>query len=398
MTAPPTPPRFRIAHDTIERAVRFSRLNLPRPIFDDGQGDVQATGASESTPWTATSASLVVLATLAVFYTLYVARTVLLPVALALLLGFLLRPFVRLLRVKLGIREPFGAAIAVLSFTIGIATSGYLLIAPATSWLERAPSAMADLERKASALSRRFLKLEATAARVEAITSGTAPSARRAPEAPPSPRTPLLRRFAGGVFGFLTMAFTVVFLGYFLLASGDLFIRKMTRVLSGGDSSLPREISNQVEASVSRYLLTVAAINLGLGLTTWALLQVLGMPNAGLWGTVAGLMNFVPYVGALITTAILTVASMTAFDTFGRALAIPAAYLVLNLIESNVVTPLLMGRRFPLNPVALFVGILFWGFIWGVVGAILAVPMMVTLKIVCDQIPTLKPIGEFLGQ
>jgi predicted PurR-regulated permease PerM len=122
------------------------------------------------------------------------------------------------------------------------------------------------------------------------------------------------------------------------------------------------------------------------------------MPNAGLWGTVAALLNIVPYLGAMLTLAILTVAAITVFDTMGQALLIPGAFLILNILESNVITPTLMGRQFPLNTVALFIGIMFWGYLWGIAGAILAVPMMVTLKILCDHIPALRPFGEFLGQ
>jgi predicted PurR-regulated permease PerM len=298
------------------------------------------------------------------------------------------------------IPESIGAAIAVLGFAGLVTTAVFLLVKPATSWIERAPAAFVDVEKKVGALARRTVKLEATAARVEAIASGaTGGTTARAPSPAAPSRTPLIRRAAGSVAGLFTTAISVIFLTYFLLASGDLFVRKFTRALSATSvTTAPREISNQVETSVSRYLMTAAVINLGLGLATWGILQLLGMPNAGLWGTVAGLLNVIPYVGAMITAAILAVASIATFDSLSHALAIPGAFLVLNLIESNLVTPTLMGRQFPLNPVALFIGVLVWGFLWGVAGAILAVPMMVTLKILCDHIPFLSPLGEFLDQ
>jgi predicted PurR-regulated permease PerM len=393
-------PEVRVSQSTIERAVRLSRLSLPKPVFGERGiplGTLEMPRPEAPAPWTASSLALVVLASLAAFYTLYVARPVLLPIILALLMGFLLRPLVRGLR-RIGLREPIGAAIVVLGFTVTVSTAGVLLLGPATSWIERAPTVLADVEKRFASLTRQVLKLEATAARVEAIASGTsAAPARTAPA--PSARTPFLRRAAGSVAGFFAMAVSVVFLTYFLLASGDLFVRKLTRVLSGtGDIDLPREISNQIEASVSKYLVTVALINTALALATWGVLQLVGMPNAGLWGTVAGCLNVIPYVGAMITAAILTVAAVASLDTLQHALVVPAVFLALNLIESNVITPTLMGKQFPLNPVALFIGVMFWGFIWGVAGAILAVPMMVTLKILCDQIPALQPIAEFLGQ
>jgi predicted PurR-regulated permease PerM len=138
-------------------------------------------------------------------------------------------------------------------------------------------------------------------------------------------------------------------------------------------------------------------INMGLGLATWGVLAALGMPNAALWGMLAGVLNIVPYLGAVATAGILALAAVVSFDSLGHALLMPGAFLLLNLIEANVVTPVLLGREFPLNPVAVFVGLLFWGFVWGVPGAILAVPMMVALKIVCDRLPSLRPVAELLG-
>jgi predicted PurR-regulated permease PerM len=176
-------------------------------------------------------------------------------------------------------------------------------------------------------------------------------------------------------------------------------MRKVMRVLPrGAGRDVPKKISEEVETSVSRYLRTAVLINAGLGLATWGVLAMLKMPNAALWGTVAGLLNIVPYLGAMLTLVILAIAAVTVYDTMQQAMMIPAAFLLLNILESNVVTPALMGRQFPLNTVALFVGIMFWGYIWGIAGAILAVPMMVTLKILCDHIPSLRPFGEFLGQ
>lgn len=385
--------------DTLEWAIRTGRNTLPRPVFAPVEARVvEETVAEETKPQlTVAAASLAVITALAVFYTLYVARVLILPIVVAILLSFLLRPAVRMLR-RLHIREPFGAAIVVLG---GVALLGYLMIllsGPARSWIERAPAAMSDVERKLRKVTASFGRWEATAARVEEIATGTPQRTTRSP-APAAPRTPFLRRFFGGAASLFPILVSVIFLTYFLLASGDLFMRKMIRVLPRGtEREVPKRISEEVESSVSRYLGTAVLINVGLGLATWGVLRLLGMPNAGLWGTVAALLNIVPYLGAMLTLAILTVAAITVFDTMGQALLIPGAFLILNILESNVITPTLMGRQFPLNTVALFIGIMFWGYLWGIAGAILAVPMMVTLKILCDHIPALRPFGEFLGQ
>ena len=387
--------------DTLEWAIRAGRNTLPRPVFGPVEAPVIEVAVAEETKpkLTLAAVSLALLAALALCYTLFIARVLVLPVVVAILLSFLLRPAVRLLR-RLHIREPLGAAIVVLG---SVALLGYmitLLSGPARSWAERAPQAISDVERRLRTVTASFGRWEATAARVEQIATGSGSTARTAPPAAQAaPRTPILRRAFGGVASMFPIIVSVIFLTYFLLASGDLFMRKVMRVLPrGAGRDVPKKISEEVETSVSRYLRTAVLINAGLGVATWGVLAMLGMPNAALWGTVAGLLNIVPYLGAMLTLVILAIAAITVFDTMQQAMMIPAAFLVLNILESNVVTPALMGRQFPLNTVALFVGIMFWGYIWGIAGAILAVPMMVTLKILCDHIPTLRPFGEFLGQ
>jgi predicted PurR-regulated permease PerM len=392
--------------DTLEWAIRTGRNSLPRPVFvppearlDEPAPTPTELAATEPKPQlTLAAAGVALLAALALLYTLYVARALILPVVVAILLSFLLRPAVRMLR-RARIREPIGAAIVVLGGVAILGTSIMLLSAPARSWAERAPAAMGEVERKLRRVTASFVRWEQTAAKVEQIASGTTgPATARTPAAAP-PRTPFLRRAFGGVATVFPILVSIIFLTYFLLASGDLFMRKMMRMMpKGTERELPRKISEEVETSVSRYLRTAVMINVGLGLATWGVLSLLDMPNAALWGSVAGLLNIVPYLGAMLTLVILAIAAITSFDTIGQALMVPGAFLLLNILESNIITPALMGRQFPLNTPALFIGIMFWGFIWGIAGAILAVPMMVTLKILCDHIPTLRPLGEFLGQ
>lgn len=390
----------RAMRDTVERAIRFSRLALPTPVFGQPRytpGESVPKAPPEQRFLTLTAVSLAVIATLALFYTLWLARPVVLPIVIAVLLSFLLRPAVRLLK-RWRLREPIGAAVVVFGSVVLASGAVALLSGPAASWIQRAPDAVADVERKVRTLTAPVLRWEATAARVEQLASGT-PAAGRAPAAAAPAPTGLVRRMFGGVANLFMFGLSVVFLTYFLLASGDLFMRKLMKVLPyGTESAVPKRISDEVEAAVSAYLRTTLLINVGLGLATWGILKALGMPNAGLWGTIAGLLNVVPYLGAMVTVGVLAVAGIAVFDTIGRALMVPGAFLLLNVVESNIVTPLLMGRQFPLNTVALFIGVMLWGFVWGIPGAILAVPIMVTLKILCDYIPVLRPFGEFLGQ
>jgi predicted PurR-regulated permease PerM len=152
-----------------------------------------------------------------------------------------------------------------------------------------------------------------------------------------------------------------------------------------------------VEASVSIYLSTTTILNLLEGLLLALALWALGMPAPFFWGALAALIEFVPYLGAVAMLLVLTVVALTTFDSVGQALLVPAVFLVLNIVQSNLVSPLLYSRRLTLNPVAIVVGLAFWWWLWGVPGAFVAVPLLATFKIFCDHIETLAPVGEFLG-
>jgi predicted PurR-regulated permease PerM len=157
-------------------------------------------------------------------------------------------------------------------------------------------------------------------------------------------------------------------------------------------------IAREIEEQVSVYILTTSAINAGVGVLTGIAMWLCGMPNPVLWGLMAGLLNYMPYVGAFITLGVLGLAALVTFDTLGRALVVPGAFFLVNLVEANIVTPLVLGNRLRLNTVAIFIGMMFWWYVWGVPGALMAVPMMATIKIFCDHFEDLAPIGEFLGK
>ncbi len=396
--------KSRVMRDTMERAIRRGGFHLPRPIFPS---ELITSSNDDSTPRErqgmdsngVTAVAVTVLAVLAVVYTLYIARTVILPVVVAILASFVLRGPVRRLR-RRGIKEPVGAALVVFGLVIVVATSLYLLAAPAASWFNRAPGALDDVERKVRALTRSITKVAATAEKVEELAAGTTGSAPKGSMVVATARPGIISRVFGSVANLAVAGLSVTFLTFFLLASGDLFMRKLMKVLpyNAHHRGVPKQISDEVEVAVSGYLRTSIMIHAGLGFSVWMVLMLLHMPNAGLFATLAAMLNFIPYLGPLLVVGVFTVASITVFDTISHALLVPASFLFLNMIESNLVTPTLLGRQFPLNTPALFIGVMLWGFVWGVPGAILAVPIMVTLKILTDRVPALRPFGEFLGQ
>ena len=158
------------------------------------------------------------------------------------------------------------------------------------------------------------------------------------------------------------------------------------------------EISHEVQQNISQYLFSVSLINIGMGLLVGVGLYLMGVPNAAMWGLFVAVLNFVPYFGPVAGVIALGTVGLLTFDTLGKGLLPTAWYLVLHLLEANLVTPMLLGRRFTLNPVVIFVSLIFWTWLWGVPGALLSVPILVSIKVVCDRVPALSPVSELLNR
>jgi predicted PurR-regulated permease PerM len=331
---------------------------------------------------------------LGVLYTLHLARSFLIPIVIAVLLDFLLSPVVRALK-RLRIPEPVGAAILIVLVLGGVVVAG-LRLAPAVSdWLARAPATFARIENRLQEFRRPVEQVSEAARQVEEATEMDGGEEPTVQVAGPS----LSEQLFGGTTALLGGLTVVGFLTYFLLAAGDLFMQKLIRVLPQfRDKKRAVSIAREVEAQVSTHLFTIALINVGLGLATALITWAYGLPNPVLWGLVAGVFNFVPYIGAVATTIVIGLAAITTFDSVGYALLVPATFFVVNGLEGNLVTPMILGRRLMLNTVAVFIGLMFWWYVWGLPGAIIAVPMLVTIKIFCDHFESLKPFGEFLGR
>lgn len=340
------------------------------------------------------NAAITVLAVLAVLYTLFFARDFLLPIAFALLLDFFFSPIVRAMA-RLGIRQPFGAAIVILALVGTIAFGIYELTGPVQKWATQAPSTLATAQEKFRVMLRPFERVTRTAEQVERATSVGTPPAPQVVVKGPS----LVSRVFGTTQRLVAGALEVLVLLFFLLASGDLFLQKLIKVLPQiEDKHRAYQVARGMEASVSTYLLTQAAVNLGEAIVVTLAMWLLGMPNPALWGALVFVLEFVPYLGATAISLVLALAAITTFDSVGRALVVPAVFLAINLVQGNLVSPMLLGSRLTLNPVAIIVGLAFWWWIWGVPGAFIAVPLLATFKIVCEHVPALAPVAEFLGQ
>jgi predicted PurR-regulated permease PerM len=344
--------------------------------------------------------SMVILTVLALMYTLYFARDFLLPIVFAVLLNFLLSPVVRTLA-RVHVPPPISAGLVIIAL-IGLLTLGvYELAGPVERWAAQAPQTLSTAEGKLSKLVRPIQRASKTAEQVANAASKTAgvtePAVRTREVIVQGPS--LLARAFGTTQHAMASILEVVILLYFLLAAGDLFLQKLIKVLpSSGEKRKAVQIARETEASISTYLLTAAAVNFVEGLIVAGVMYLLGMPNPFLWGALVMVFEFIPYLGALVMVIILTVAAITTFDSVGQALLVPGSFLLINLVQGNLVSPLLLGHRLALNPVALFVGLAFWFWVWGVPGAFIAVPLLATFKIFCDHIEALASVGEFLGK
>jgi len=200
-----------------------------------------------------------------------------------------------------------------------------------------------------------------------------------------------------GAQTFTAQFLTTFLVLFFLLISGDTFLRRLVEVMPRfRDKRQVTDISQQIEADISIYLVTITFMNALVGLATGLAMWALGLEDAVLWGAIAFLLNFVPILGPLTGVAIFLGVGMLSLDPLWKAFMPMVLYSVIHIIEGETVTPMLLARRFTLNPVLVIISLLFWDWMWGIPGAILAVPMLAMLKIVCDRIRSLAALGHFL--
>jgi len=315
----------------------------------------------------------------------------LLPMTIAGLFTLLLDPPVRALG-RLGLAPALGAALVVFG-TLGIMGTGAgLLVRPVMEWAESAPRAMTQVQAR---IRRVIGPLQETARQVELAT---APPTRGGP-ATVRVKTPgVLEQLRVRTTSLVATTLSVAFLTYFLLVMLPAFRAKFADLL--GTRSGARnveEILQQIELQMSRYVFLNMVISAGVGLATWGFLALVGVPYALLLGLVAFVCNFIPYIGAVVAVGLAAAAAVVAFDDTGQVLLVVGGCVAINALEGNLVTPLVMGRHLPLNPVAIFVSLLYWGWVWGPAGMLLAVPLTAMIQVICARIKPLHPVAALLN-
>jgi predicted PurR-regulated permease PerM len=332
---------------------------------------------------------------LASFYTLYFMRAMLLPLVLALLLSYLLVPLVRGLA-KIKIPPLLGSAIVLLALVAAIVYSVSLLSEPAAGWIEKAPYSLQQLKAKLVPLKKPIEKVAQASGELDKLTTPDTEQAK--PQAVVVKRSALADAFLTQGPEFVASAVVMFILLYFLLAYDGVFLEKIIRITPRlADKKKAVSIIRDIEAHISRYLLTITAINIGLGVAVGVTVYFLGLRNPLMWGVMVALLNFVPYLGALTGIICMTLGAVLSFDSLGYALIFPGSYLLLAILEGNFITPVILGRSLTLNPVLILIALAFWGWMWGISGMILAVPILASFKIFCDHIEPMAPIAEFMS-
>ncbi|MER8922701.1 AI-2E family transporter [Mesorhizobium sp. M0802] len=327
-------------------------------------------------------------------YALYFARAFFMPVILAFLLTLTLTPIVRFLR-KRGIPEVVSATMLVVLSICVFGVAGYLLSGPVIDLLNNTSSIGQQLTDRLAQLRRPLERIMQISHQIEQMTeTSQEPGIQKVAMA----QSGVLSAAASNVLSAGTSLTIIFVLSLFLLASGTMFYEKIIQSFASlSEKKRALRVVYDVEREISHYLLTVTVINAGLGAVIGLGLWALGMPNPLVWGTMAALLNFLPYVGALITIVLVSVIAMISFDSISYALLAPGFVLLCDIVEGQFVTPMVVGRRLEINAVAIFIAIAFWSWLWGFVGALMAVPLLVVVKVFCDHFDGLSHVGNFLA-
>ena len=326
---------------------------------------------------------------------LYFGRQFFLPIVLGLLIALTLTPIVRWLK-RRGVPTGLSAVCIVLALAAVLAAGGYLLSGPVSDWIARAPGVAQEVEARLAKLRGSVAAVAEAGKAVDQLSAaGKDPTVQQVVVREPGLVAAATSRLWAGI----SMVGIALILVLFLLASGDMLHEKIVRVLPTlSDKKTALRIAHDIEGAISRYLLTITLINICLGVAIGTAMWAIGMPSPALWGVAATVLNFLPYLGAIAGFFVTAAVAVISLEPLGYALLAPAAYLVLTALEGQIVTPLILGRRLELNTVAIFVGVAFWGWIWGLAGVLIAVPLLVAVKTLCDHLPALGVLGEFLSR
>ena len=383
------------AEDTVKTEDRAASEREPETVTTAGPIDVR-------------SVALTVLAVLATILVLQYAQAMIIPVVLGMLISYALEPIVARLT-KWRLPRPISAAIVLMAVTAGAGFLIYGLRSQASAIVEQLPVAARRLreivenEKPTTAVA--IQQVQKAATELEKAASAAAPPPtsgvpRVQVEAAPFSVTDYLMWGSIGVAAAIGQLVLILFLAYFLLASGDLYRRKLVKIVgpSLSKKKVTLQILSEIDRQIEMFLLVQVFTSTVVAVATWLAFRALGVNQAAVWGVLAGIFNSIPYFGPVLVTGGTAVVAFLQFGTINMAVVVSGVSLVITSLEGFLLTPWLTSRAASMNAVAIFVGLLFWGWVWNVWGMLLAVPMLMVIKTVCDHVEDFKSVGELLGE
>jgi predicted PurR-regulated permease PerM len=318
------------------------------------------------------------------------ASAIVMPVVLAFVMKLVLQPIQRSLE-KFHVPRALAAFLILFVLIACMAVLVTALSAPATTWAQKLPTGLPKLQESLGFLNKPINTAKKLMMHAENMAQGP----KVVPVVVEGSR--LSDKIFTNTQLMISGLFTTILMLFFLLVSGDTFLRRLVEVLPRfKDKRQAVDISQHIERDISMYLLTITLINAGVGIITVVIMYACGIDDALLWGAVAFLLNYVPIIGPLVAAVIFFFVSLLVTPSIGTALIPAVLFLGVHLLEGTFVTPMLLARRFTLNPVLIMLSLVFWYWMWGFAGAILSMPMLAITKIICDRIQVLSPFGHFL--
>ncbi|TRW48678.1 AI-2E family transporter [Aliidiomarina halalkaliphila] len=330
---------------------------------------------------------------LALLYTFYLAHAILLPIVLAILVTLLFSPAVVWLEKKLNLHRAISSLALLVALVTGMTAIGYSMLQPISEWAERVPATIGQLLPGDSALEQQLDQITESAERFEdeldeQLGNDDVASTQTVVMQTDSWRSQLATGVYEGIAGLaLALALT-----YFLLVSGDHLVRNLARQMKRPKRQITLRILRSGQEQIARYLLVITSVNGSIGVAVGLISWAIGLPNPIVLGVMAALTRFIPYIGVFIAFGLLTVVSVATFDTYAMMLIAPLSFAVITSTVGFFLEPYIHGQRLAVNPVIIFVSIFFWGWLWGPIGVLIAVPLMTVIMVFISHIPQLKPV------
>jgi predicted PurR-regulated permease PerM len=289
-----------------------------------------------------------------------------------------------------------GALIIIVGLFGAIGTIAFTISGPASGWIQKAPEVLPSLKDKLVVLRQPLDYMQQAFKQVEDVATPGGQDG--TPTVAVKDQSAIARNLAAGTFLVLGRLFTTMVILFFLLAAGDRLLRGLIEVLpTFSDKRQAVDIGNEIQRQIGGYLLTITVMNSLVGTLTGLTMWYLGLGDPILWGAAAFLLNYVPILGPLTGIGVFLVAGILTLDWPLLALLPASIYAIIHIAEGEIITPMLLSKRFTLNPVLVIVSLFFWHFVWGIAGALLAVPLLAIFKIICDRIKVLQPAGHIIG-